>query len=111
MLVDCPDFEAILGNRQHLVAARDLLHLDGVERSTVADQLMVNLMCASHEILNVGGLWIDSFCPIGAQLNGLVEDQRNDLIALNPRLRFTAAEAAYIRSRPTMNADEAAELL
>jgi hypothetical protein len=111
IMIDCPNCEAVLGHSQHLVAARDLLHLAGVERSTAPNQPMITLMCAAHEVLNVGGLWLDSFRPVDGFLNGLDDEQREDLVASNPRLRFAGGEAAYVSARPTLNTAEAAALL
>ncbi|NKB28288.1 MAG: hypothetical protein GKR99_12325 [Rhodobacteraceae bacterium] len=111
LLIDCPQCEALLGHRRILVAARNLLHLDGVDRALVADQPMVHLMRAAREVLNIGGIWVDSFSPIDPQLNGLCDDQRRDLLATCPRLQFAAGQAAFVMSLPTLNASEAATLL
>lgn len=106
MLAD-PRAEALFGAEEVLVAAGDLLHLDGVEPALGDVQEHIALLFDAHEVILVEGLWTESLLPEHSILDALPGDQRVALRSVQPRLFHATGRAAYMPARMVLNAREA----
>ncbi|SDO67569.1 Hint domain-containing protein [Lutimaribacter pacificus] len=95
------------GDEEALVAAIDLLFLDGVEQlPTDTGVVYVHLMFDDHQILCSEGAWSESLQPDERTLSGMGRAQREELRLLFPELRGNGAETACPAARGTLGARE-----
>ena len=92
---------------EHLVAARDLLQLDGVEVATTPYVTYVHFMCDRHEIVMSDGAWSESFQPGDFSIKGLDQAQRDELFTLFPELSTKEGVKKNRAARPTLQRNEA----
>jgi hypothetical protein len=93
-----------------LVPAKHLLQIEGVEVAETAYVTYIHFMCENHEIVLSDGAWSESFQPGDFSLQGLDDDQREELFALFPQLTTAEGVKAYRAARPSLNKREAALL-
>jgi hypothetical protein len=87
MLVSGARAEVLFGEREVLVAAGDLVGLDGITRETAAEPVSyLHIMCEGHEIIRAEGAWTESFQPSAGVLDGLAEGTQAELMRLFPEL-------------------------
>jgi hypothetical protein len=87
MLVSGARAEVLFGEREVLVAAGDLVGLDGITRETAAEPVSyLHIMCEGHEIIRAEGAWTESFQPAAGVLDGLAEGTQAELMRLFPEL-------------------------
>lgn len=106
MLSD-PRAEALFGEEEVLVAAGDLLHIEGVEPMAPETQEHIALLFDTHEIVRVEGVWTESLLPDDDLLDLLQPEQRAGLRAAQPRLCHATGRAAYLPARLVLNRREA----
>lgn len=111
MLVEGPAALALWGEREVLVAARDLIDDHKVMRDLGAKSVTyIHLMLPRHGILFANGMETESFHPAATSLDAIAGDQLDRLFDVMPDLRVTPsaygpmsrrvlgrAEAALIR--------------
>ena len=109
MLVSGQATQALWGEDEVLVAARDLINGSGVRRDMAAKSVTYfHLMLEDHHVLVANGVETESFHPAAAALETIEEDQRmrlydvmpdlaNDPMTYGPMIRrsLTKAEAAF----------------
>ncbi|MCV6593815.1 MAG: Hint domain-containing protein [Silicimonas sp.] len=89
MLVQGEAAQALWGEDEVLVAARDLVNGHGVARDMGAKSVTyVHLMLERHEILVANGVETESFHPAAAKLDALAEEQRQKLFDVMPDLSY-----------------------
>ena len=93
-----------------LVAAKDLLAIEGVEIAEVPYVTYVHFMCDQHEIVLSDGAWSESFQPGDLSLKGLDEDQRSELFGLFPELSGQEVTKTYRAARKSLKPAEVSVL-
>ncbi len=110
MLIQGPAAQALWGEAEVLVAARELVNGSGVCRDMGAKSVTYyHLMLEHHNILLANGVETESFHPAAARLDAVEEEQRQRLFDVMPDLAYdtqtygpmsrrvlTRAEAALI---------------
>lgn len=97
MLLKGRKAQALFGNDEVLVAARDLIDDRTVTRDhTVTQVTYIHLLLANHEVVFANGLETESFLPEGEALEAVEQVQRERLIGAMPSL----AEAGQGYSAP-----------
>jgi len=110
MLVVANVAQMYFGQAEVLVAAKDLLALDGVEIGDTPYVTYVHFMCDRHEMVLADGTWSESFQPGDLSLKGLDEAQRAELLELFPDLADIDGVMRYRAARRTLRPGEAAVL-
>jgi|GEM_PF-3402626 len=110
VLLTCPEVQEKFGTAEILVRAGDLLHLDGV-REVQADLGGVVLMMTRHELINVNGLWIDSFVPDAESRKNLTDEDSANIARLVPGLNDLPLERSYPSARQVLNRSFARQLM
>ena len=110
MVVSGSATEELWGEREVLVAARDLIDGSGVARDLAAKSVTYHhLMLEKHHVVVANGVETESFHPAAAALDAIEEDQRLRLFDVMPSL--TDDRASYgPMSRRALNTAEAALL-
>ena len=99
--------EALFGAEEVLVAAGDLVHLDGVDRIRCEAGERFALLFDTHEVVLSEGLWTESLLPEREVLDALPTGERAALQAAQPRLCHATGRAAYVPARMVLNSREA----
>ena len=87
MLVSGPTAEALWGEQEVLVAARDLIDGSAIARDLAAKSVTYHhLMLEEHHVLIANGVETESFHPASAALDAVEEDQRLRLFDVMPEL-------------------------
>ncbi len=94
-----------------LVAAKHLVGLPGVQTAESQGTSYIHFMCDQHEVVLSNGAWTESFQPGDHSLQGLVDEQRDELFELFPDLRDPEGVESYIAARKTLKRHEARLLL
>ena len=98
----------MFGQDEVLVAAKHLVHLDGVRvLGAQADVTYVHFMCAQHEVVLSDGAWTESFQPGDHSLAGLDAPQRSEVLELFPQLATFAGRNTYKAARMAITKEEA----
>ncbi len=110
MVVSGSATEELWGEKEVLVAARDLIDGSGVARDLAAKSVTYHhLMLEKHHVVVANGVETESFHPAAAALDAIEEDQRLRLYDVMPSL--TDDRASYgPMSRRALNTAEAALL-
>lgn len=98
------------GESEVLVAAKDLLSLDGVSVEAVPYVTYVHFLCDHHEIVLANGGWSESFQPAELSLKGMDEAQREEIFGLFPELSGKAGTKSYRAARRTVKSKEVSVL-
>lgn len=89
MLIAGPAARDLWGEREVLVAARDLVDGRGVARDMAAKSVTyIHLLLESHHVIVANGMETESFHPGAAALGAIEEDQRMRLFDVMPALEF-----------------------
>ena len=108
MLVTGPSAQALWGEPEVLVAARDLIDDHRVTRDLGAKSVTyIHLMLPAHHILIANGVETESFHPGAAALDSIAEDQRLRLFDVMPDLEYDPDTYGPM-SRRVLNRAEAA---
>ncbi|KPA23563.1 Nodulation protein O [Shimia sp. SK013] len=107
MLLVSEQAELLFEEREVLVAAKHLTHLDGVDMVDVDDVTYVHVMCEQHEVVLANGAWSESFQPGDYSMNGIEKSQREEIYSLFPELREEEGLAAYSAARLSLKRHEA----
>lgn len=93
-----------------LVAAKNLVDLDGIDVADVPYVTYVHFMCDQHDIVLGDGVWSESFQPGDLSLKGLDDAQRDELFGLFPGLTTQEVVATYRPARQTLTSRQSAIL-
>ncbi|CUH50834.1 Hint domain-containing protein [Shimia marina] len=107
MLLVSEQAELMFDEREVLVAAKHLLHLDGVEKAVVDGVDYIHFMCDNHEVVLADGAWSESFQPGEYTMDGMGKEQRAEIYAIFPELREEAGLANYTAARLSLKRHEA----
>ncbi|SFL65453.1 Hint domain-containing protein [Shimia aestuarii] len=107
MLLVSQQAELLFDEREVLIAAKHLTHLDGVQQVDTVGVDYVHFMCDNHEVVLADGAWSESFQPGEYSINGIDKDQRAELYDLFPELRQPEGLEAYPAARLTLKRHEA----
>ncbi|NNE80471.1 MAG: Hint domain-containing protein [Silicimonas sp.] len=89
MLIEGQAAQALWGEDEVLIAARDLINGKGITRDMGAKSVTYyHLMLPSHEILVANGVETESFHPAAARLDAIEEEQRQRLYDVMPDLAY-----------------------
>ncbi|PSL17899.1 Ca2+-binding RTX toxin-like protein [Shimia abyssi] len=107
MLLVSQQAELLFDEREVLVAAKHLTHLDGVQQIDTVGVDYIHIMCESHEVVLADGAWSESFQPGEYSINGIDNDQREEIYSLFPELRESEGLENYTAARLTLKRHEA----
>ncbi len=94
-----------------LVAAKDLLHLDGVDRIVPEDGAeYFHILFDRHEIIMGNGAWSESFQPGDLSLSGLDIAQRREIFDIFPELLTASGDDVFEPARLALREHQAAVL-
>ncbi|MGR3635489.1 MAG: Hint domain-containing protein, partial [Shimia sp.] len=107
MLLVSEQAELLFEEREVLVAAKHLTHLEGVDVVNVEDVTYIHIMCEQHEVVLADGAWSESFQPGDYSMKGIEKSQREEIYSLFPELREEEGLAAYSSARLSLKRHEA----
>ncbi|WP_295175863.1 Hint domain-containing protein [Shimia sp.] len=107
MLLVSEQAELLFEEREVLVAAKHLTHLDGVEQVDVVGVDYIHFLCDNHEVVLADGAWSESFQPGEYSMNGIGKEQRDEIYALFPELQQREGLAGYTAARLSLKRHEA----
>jgi hypothetical protein len=90
-----------------LVFAKDLIKLQGVGVGPVQNVKYIHFMCEHHEIVLSNGSWTETFQPGDHSLQGVDDEQREELFRLFPQLATMEGRKDYRAARKTLQKKEA----
>ncbi|WP_299842560.1 Ig-like domain-containing protein [uncultured Roseovarius sp.] len=93
--------------REVLAAAKHLTGMDGVDEVTTSGTTYIHFMFDQHEVVLSNGSWTESFQPGDQVLDGMSDDQRDEIYDLFPELRHQAGLHAYQAARKSLKRHEA----
>ena len=93
--------------REVLAAAKHLTGMAGVERAGTRGVTYVHFMFDQHEVVLSNGSWTESFQPGEQVLDGMGDDQRDEIFDLFPELRDQNGLRAYQAARRSLKRHEA----
>jgi len=109
MLLEGARAEMLFGETEVLVAATHLQSLPGVEQRLTQGVRYIHILFDRHEIISADGAWTESFQPALRMLDGMKEEQRDEIALLFPEI--TAEGFEYPAARMSLRAHEARVLL
>jgi hypothetical protein len=109
MLIEGSRAEMLFGEAEVLVAASHLIGLPGICSVFQPAVSYVHIMFDRHEIVCADGAWSESFQPAQRMLNGMEQEQADEIRAMFPAI--DASDAAFAAARLSLKAYEARVLL
>lgn len=104
--------EFIFGSSEVLVAAKHLLGHEGIKKQNDGQPVTyVHFMFDQHEIVESGGIESESFHPGFTALNGLENEQREEIYNLFPSIKSAGSSVYGPTARMTLTAHEASVFL
>ncbi len=107
MLLVSEQAELLFEEREVLVAAKHLTHLEGVEQVDSVGIDYVHFLCDNHEVVLADGAWSESFQPGEYSMNGIGKEQRDEIYALFPELQQREGLQSYTAARLSLKRHEA----
>ena len=106
MLWSGPRAELLFGEAEVLIAAIHLVGQPGIQQICPKEAISYHhILFEQHEIVRGDGAWSESFQPGAATLNGLEDDQRDEILQLFPEMQNNPAH--YMAARRTLKRIEA----
>ncbi len=102
--------EVMFGEREVLIAAKNLINLEGVECPETSGVTYVHVMFRRHEVILANGAWSESFQPGDYSLRSVGQAQRDEILMLFPELAAPSGLNGYQAARLSLKPHEA-ELL
>ena len=90
-----------------LVAAKHLTGMEGIDQVEVDEVTYVHFMFDRHEVVLSDGAWTESFQPGEWTLDGMEQEQRQELFDLFPELRERDGAEPFPAARRTLKKHEA----
>ncbi|WP_376872835.1 Hint domain-containing protein [Albirhodobacter sp. R86504] len=107
MLITSNLAELMFAEREVLVAAKHLTHLEGVDQLAAGEVTYVHLMFERHEVILADGAWSESFQPGELTLASMKSAQRDEIYGLFPELAHKEGRDAYVAARKSLRKHEA----
>lgn len=93
--------------REVLAAAKHLVGMDGIHKVDVMSTTYIHFMFDRHEVVLSDGAWTESFQPGDYTLNGIGDEQRQEILELFPELATRSGIDGYQAARRSLKAYEA----
>ncbi len=107
MLVANSQTQVLFDEREVLVAAKHLVGQPGVHQIDTLGTEYIHVMFERHQVILGDGSWTESFQPGDHSLNGIDDDQRDEIFKLFPDLQKAEGRRAYSSARQSLKAHEA----
>lgn len=107
VLVANAQTELLFEDSEVLVAAKHLVGKPGIYTVDVTRTEYIHFMFDKHEVVLSNGTWTESFQPGEQALNGIDDDQRDELFKLFPELQDQHGRDTFKSARHTLKAYEA----
>ncbi len=111
MLLNTDKAAMYFEEREVLVAAKHLTFLEGVDIVESSGTTYIHIMFNQHEVVLSNGAWSESFQPGDHSLDGIGEEQRQEILELFPELAEQTGVDAYASARRALKRHEAQLLL
>lgn len=98
--------EFYFGEKEVLVAAKDLVDGDLITSEPVQTVTYHHILFAQHEVIQANGTWSESFYP-GDYILGAMPGVSAELFALFPELKGDGADHGLCMARPNLSGREA----
>jgi len=102
-----PINQVMFATDEVLVAAGDLVHLDGVDFAPRSVGRWTHFLLDSHEMILVNGVWMESFAPDMWAIRTAYPEEWHAITEAMPCLRYDNTAANYVEMRITLDAREA----
>ncbi|PHO05091.1 type I secretion protein [Rhodobacteraceae bacterium 4F10] len=102
--------QLMFDEREVLVAAKHMLHFNGVHQVETGGVEYVHFLCDNHEVVLANGAWSESFQPGEFSMGGMGLEQQREIFEIFPELRSQGGLNDYSAARLTLKRHEA-ELL
>ena len=102
--------ELLFDEREVLVAAKHLTHLEGIDRVQTDHVTYVHVLFDRHEVILSDGAWSESFQPGELTMASMGRAQRDEILALFPELAAGDTNNSYVSARKSLLKHEAALL-
>ncbi|PID35328.1 MAG: type I secretion protein [Rhodobacterales bacterium] len=99
------DEREVLASAKHLVDNKGIVQVDPTEVT------YLHFMCERHEVVLSNGAWTETFQPGDYSLQGVGDEQRQELFELFPELRNREGLEDYTAARMTLKKHEARMLV
>lgn len=93
--------------REVLAAAKHLVGMDGIHNVNVMGTTYIHFMFDRHEVVLSDGAWTESFQPGDYTLNGIGDEQRQEILELFPELATQQGIRSYSAARRSLKGYEA----
>ena len=93
--------------REVLVAAKHLTHMDSVDVVDVSHTTYIHILFDHHEVILSDGAWTESFQPGDMSLAGIGDEQRQEIFELFPELATKEGIEEYTSARRSLKKHEA----
>ncbi|TNF21131.1 MAG: type I secretion protein [Rhodobacteraceae bacterium] len=93
--------------REVLVAAKHLTHLDGVDEVGTLGVTYIHFMFDQHEVVLSNGAWTESFQPGDVTMQGMGDRQKSEIYELFPELETAEGLQDYSAARRSLKKHEA----
>jgi len=97
--------------REVLAAAKHLTGMAGVDTVDAMGTTYIHFMFDQHEVVLSNGAWTESFQPGDLTVQGIGEEQRNEIFELFPELQTMDGIEAYQSARRSLKKHEAKLLI
>ncbi|PIE12333.1 MAG: hypothetical protein CSA70_10000 [Rhodobacterales bacterium] len=94
-------------DREVLAAAKHLTDMPGVDEVGTLGVTYVHFMFERHEVVLSNGVWSESFQPGQSVMDGMGEEQRNEIFELFPELKTREGLDDYAAARRSLKKHEA----
>lgn len=93
--------------REVLVAAKHLTHLDGIDEVGTLGVTYIHFMFDQHEVVLSNGAWTESFQPGDVTMQGMGDKQKSEIYELFPELETAEGLQDYTAARRSLKKHEA----
>lgn len=107
VLVRNPLNELLFATNEVMASVGDLTHIDGVDFAPRAVGRWTHLLLDQHELIQVNGLWMESFAPDMWSIRVAYPEEWHAITEAMPRLRYDNTAANYVEARLTVDDREA----
>jgi hypothetical protein len=99
-------FELYFGEPEVFLASKHLLGHQGIQISPLPQVTYIHFMFDHHQVVLVDDAWTESFQPEDMTLNGMLKEQRDELLEIFPELQKNCGNETYTAARMTLKKRE-----
>ncbi len=100
--------EMLFGEREVLCPAKTLTGQDQFEVANSATPTLVHLLFDQFQLIQVGGLWVESHVPDMARTRLTAPETADEIVSAHPKLAHDGGLANYVQSRLVLEEREVA---